>query len=47
MAAIAYELQWLSYLLKDLQVHQEIITLFCHNKAALYIATNPVFHERT
>jgi len=48
MAATAYELTWLRYLLQDLQVsHQQPATLLCDNKAALYIAANPVYHERT
>ncbi|WJZ98115.1 hypothetical protein VitviT2T_016667 [Vitis vinifera] len=42
------ELTWLRYLLKDLGVlHQEPALLYCDNKAALHIAANPIFHERT
>jgi hypothetical protein len=48
MAATTCELTWLRYLLNDLQVqHNQPATLFCDNQAALYIAANPVYHERT
>ncbi|PNX59385.1 putative copia-type protein, partial [Trifolium pratense] len=38
MASAACEMIWLKGLL---------MTLFCDNQAAMHIATNPVFHERT
>lgn len=39
---------WLRYLLRDLEVlHQQTAILYCDNKAALHIAANPIFHERT
>ncbi|CAJ2648060.1 unnamed protein product [Trifolium pratense] len=42
------ELQWLVYLLKDLQVNCiKPPVLYCDNQSALHIAANPVFHERT
>lgn len=42
------ELKWLKRLLADLGVKHEIpMKLFCHCKSPIYIATNPVFHERT
>ena len=47
MAPATCELTWLRYLFNDLQVHLKIITLFCDNQAALCIAANPVYHERT
>ncbi|KAM1539357.1 hypothetical protein ACFX10_004158 [Malus domestica] len=48
MAGTSCELTWLRYLLHDLQLpHYKPVTLFCDNKAALHIAANPVFHERT
>ena len=48
MAATTCELTWLQYLLQDLQVeHRQPATLLRDNKASLYIATNPVYNERT
>lgn len=42
------ELQWISYILHDLNVPVFLpISLWCDNQAAIYIASNPVFHERT
>ena len=48
MTGACCELTWLRYLLKDLGVlHPEPALLYYDNKAALHIAANPVFHERT
>lgn len=39
---------WLKQLLTDLGIpHPESFTLHCDNQSALYIAHDPVFHERT
>ncbi|KAL1205730.1 Retrovirus-related Pol polyprotein from transposon RE2 [Cardamine amara subsp. amara] len=48
MRDVTKELVWIKYLLRDLGVQgKEPITLYCDNQAALHIASNPVFHERT
>ena len=48
MANTCLELTWLRFMLQDLKVTQTSPTLlFCDNQAALHIAANPVFHERT
>ncbi|XP_057954653.1 uncharacterized protein LOC131148757 [Malania oleifera] len=48
MATIACELTWLVTLLKDLGVSISLlISLLCDNQAAMHIASNPIFHERT
>nr|KYP52034.1 Copia protein [Cajanus cajan] len=48
MTGACCELAWLRSLLKDLHIlHSKPALLYCDNKAALYIAANPVFHERT
>ncbi|CAM8879336.1 unnamed protein product [Rhodiola kirilowii] len=48
MAAMCCELVWLARLIADMGVPvMQSILLHCDNKAALHIAHNPVFHERT
>lgn len=48
MASATCELTWMKYLLADLQIdHKGPARLHCDNQAALHIAANPVFHERT
>jgi hypothetical protein len=48
MASTCCELMWLFSLLKDFQLlHPKPVLLFCDSKAALHIAANPVYHERT
>ncbi|KAK2992543.1 hypothetical protein RJ640_004317 [Escallonia rubra] len=48
MAITTCELTWLKSFLLSLGVHHDRpIRLFCDNQAALHIASNPVFHERT
>lgn len=48
MAAASCELVWLRYLFIDLKISDpQPAILHCDNKSALYIASNPVFYERT
>lgn len=48
MATTCCELKWLRQLLRDLWLdHTAPMLLYCDNLSAIYIASNPVFHERT
>ena len=48
MTLITYEHIWLKQLLQELRFGKdEQMTSVCDNQAALHIASNPVFHERT
>ena len=48
MAVVTCELKWMIGLLKSLGVTQQgPVPLECDSQSALYIAHNPVFHERT
>ncbi|KAJ3704813.1 hypothetical protein LUZ61_008518 [Rhynchospora tenuis] len=48
MANATAELLWLKSFLQSLDViHSQPMRLWCDSQAALHIATNPVFHERT
>ncbi|RVW96919.1 Retrovirus-related Pol polyprotein from transposon RE2 [Vitis vinifera] len=48
MALATCELIWLRHLLRELRFGKdEQMKLICDNQAALHIASNPVFHERT
>ncbi|KAL5540143.1 hypothetical protein UlMin_042367 [Ulmus minor] len=48
MANATCELTWLQSLLKELEIsHPKLALMYCDNQAALHIAANPMFHERT
>ncbi|KAG7577896.1 Retrotransposon Copia-like N-terminal [Arabidopsis thaliana x Arabidopsis arenosa] len=48
LAHATCEIIWLQQLLKDLHIQvTSPAKLFCDNKSAIHLATNPVFHERT
>ena len=48
MASTTCEVTWILFLLRDLQVkHEKSVLLYYDNQAALHIAANPVFHERS
>jgi hypothetical protein len=48
MVVVCCELMWITSLLQDFGVSlPPSALLFCDSKAALHIAANPVFHERT
>lgn len=41
------EVKWLLKMFREFGIKQTPTRFFCDSKAAIYIATNPVFHERT
>ncbi|XP_019192834.1 PREDICTED: uncharacterized protein LOC109187168 [Ipomoea nil] len=48
MAHVASEIVWVRNILKEVGVEVKLpIDLWCDNCAAIHIANNPVFHERT
>jgi hypothetical protein len=48
MATTLCELKWLKALLVSLGIdHSPPMKIYCDSQAALHIAANPVFHERT
>ncbi|KAF3642004.1 Beta-glucosidase 44 [Capsicum annuum] len=48
MCRLVFEVTWVVRLLKDLSLSPSLpISLHCDNQAAIHIAKNPVFHERT
>ncbi|CAA2969675.1 Hypothetical predicted protein [Olea europaea subsp. europaea] len=48
VATTISEIVWLKQLLKDFQINVASLgILFCDNQAAIQIASNPIFHERT
>jgi hypothetical protein len=48
LSSATCELQWIMYLLKDLNVTcAKLPALYCDSQSAIHIASNPVFHERT
>lgn len=48
LASVTCEVIWLANLLQDLNIKTaKPVTMHCDNKAAIQIASNPVFHDRT
>ncbi|GJU70896.1 hypothetical protein Tco_1262301 [Tanacetum coccineum] len=48
MASVTSEVTWILKILRDLERDQALpVKLFCDSQAAIKIAANPVFHERT
>ena len=48
MASVVAEVTWLIGLYKEMGINIEVpICLYCDSKAAIQIAANSIFHERT
>ena len=48
MTQFVCEIMWLHQLLMEVSIETQVPTkLWCDNLAALYIASNPIFHEWT
>lgn len=47
LASAASEVTWLTQLLMDFEITIGPTLLFCDNQAAIHIASNPTFHERS
>ena len=48
MAYMTCEIVWVCSLLEEIGFNVQLpMNLFCDNRAAIHIASNPVFHERT
>jgi len=48
LACLTAEIVWVTNLLKELGIKiKQPVSVFCDSKAAIQIASNPVFHERT
>ena len=48
MTHTSCELMWMRHLLEELCFEVKLLmSMYCDNQAAIYIASNPVFHERT
>ena len=45
--SVTNEITWLTKLLKDFEVSLPSAMVYCDNQAAIHIATNPLFHERS
>ena len=46
MAHTSYELMWIKHSLEELRFVVKLpMTMHCDNQAAIYIASNPLFHE--
>lgn len=47
MAQTTCEIVWIDVLLRDFRIPRvKAVPLFCDNKAAIYITSNPTFHEK-
>ncbi|GJR20552.1 putative RNA-directed DNA polymerase [Tanacetum coccineum] len=48
MASVTFEVTWILKILRDLEWDKVLhVNLYCDSQAAIKIAANPVFHERT
>ena len=47
MAHTVCELMWIRSILIEIGFPYEPMSMYCVNQTAIYIASNPVFHEKT
>ena len=48
MVHTLYELMWIKHLLEELRFFVKLpMTMHCDNQTAIYVASNPMFHEWT
>ena len=48
LATTTCEIQWINYILRDLQVQTDLpAVLYCDNQSVRHITYNPTFHEHT
>ena len=48
MAHVACEMLWVKSILQEMGFSSDKpLKMYCDNQAAMYIASNPMFHERT
>ena len=46
MVHTLYELMWIKHLLEELRFFVKLpMTMHCDNQTAIYVASNPMFHE--
>nr|KYP52516.1 Retrovirus-related Pol polyprotein from transposon TNT 1-94 [Cajanus cajan] len=47
ISSVSSEITWLRNLLTDFNINTPFASVYCDNKAAIHISSNPTFHERT
>ncbi|KHN34598.1 Copia protein, partial [Glycine soja] len=47
LAFVSSEITWIQNLLTNFNIKIPFAAVYCDNQAAIHIASNPTFHERT